>query len=248
MRPERNLHSQTGLIPLLRFAVLAGLALLISQSHGVLAGPGDASRASPTLFANLDSVGKIDDVGRGSLFFRPADGGDLRLAPLVSTEVTTDVGSLIARTKISQTFINPTEEWLEGIYVFPLSETASVDHLAMQVGDRTIEGVIKSREEARQAYEQARDEGKRAALLESERPNVFTSSVANIAPGALITVTFEYQQKLRYDQGEFRLRFPTVVAHPGLTRAAMTVHRPVRSRVKREAPRNRKMRVRAFRW
>jgi Ca-activated chloride channel family protein len=141
----------------------------------------------------------------------------LRLAPLVATEVSFEVGGIIARNKIRQTFANPTDQWLEGIYVFPLPENAAVDSLTMRVGDRTITGLIKEREEARETYEAAKSEGVRAALLESERPNVFTSSVANIGPGATITVSFQYEQKLRYEQGVFRLRFPMVVApryHP----------------------------------
>ena len=136
----------------------------------------------------------------------------MRLAPLVATEVEFEVGGIIGRAKIRQTFVNPTDQWLEGIYVFPLPENAAVDGLVMRVGERDIVGQIKEREAARARYEAAKEEGKRAALLESERPNVFTSSVANIGPGAAITVSFEYQQKLRYDQGSFRLRFPMVVA------------------------------------
>ena len=151
--------------------------------------------------SKLGSVESPDDTGGGSLLFRRADGSDLYLAPLVATEVTIDVGGIIARSNVRQTFVNPTDQWLEGIYVFPLPENASVDRLEMEVGGRTILGVIKEREAARQSYEEAREQGQRAALLESERPNVFTSSVANIAPGASIAITFEYQQKLRYDPG-----------------------------------------------
>src|SRR6266566_3742243 len=99
----------------------------------------------------------------------------------------------------------------EGIYVFPLPEDAAVDHLRMQVGDRVIEGIIQERSTAKAQYEQAKQEGQRASLVEQERPNVFTTSVANIAPGAAIAVEIEYQQTVRYDAGQFRLRFPMVV-------------------------------------
>src|SRR5947207_12311630 len=81
----------------------------------------------------------------------------------------------------------------------------------MRIGERVIEGVIREREAARATYERARDGGQRAVLLEQERPNIFTSSVANIAPGESIRVEIEYQHVLRYDQGAFSLRFPLVV-------------------------------------
>ena len=57
----------------------------------------------------------------------------------------------------------------------------------------------------------AKAEGRRAAMLEQERPNIFTSSVANIAPGEEVQIEIEYQQALRYDQGRYSLRFPMVV-------------------------------------
>ncbi|MFO0767219.1 MAG: VIT domain-containing protein [Nitrospiraceae bacterium] len=102
---------------------------------------------------------------------------------------------------------------MEGIYVFPLPETAAVDHLLMHVGDRIIEGHVKERGEAKQTYERGKQQGQRASLVEQERPNIFTTSVANIGPGETITVEIQYQEIVRYDQGRFSLRFPMVVGH-----------------------------------
>ena len=133
---------------------------------------------------------------------------------MLKTDVQIAVTGIIARTTLKQEFVNPSREkdnWAEGIYVFPLPETAAVDHLRMKVGDRTIVGEIKERAEAKKTYEQAKQEGKRASLVEQERPNMFTTSVANIAPGDKITVEIEYQETVRYNQGTFSLRFPMVV-------------------------------------
>jgi Ca-activated chloride channel family protein len=157
-----------------------------------------------------------DQVGAGSLLLRPQVPEEAeppyRLAPLVATDVEIGVGGLVARATVRQHFHNPGEDWVEGLYVFPLPESAAVDHLRMRVGARVIEGVIHERDEARRIYEEARSEGRKASLLESERPNVFTTSIANIGPGESVVVEIEYQQVLRYDQGAFRLRFPMVVA------------------------------------
>ena len=103
--------------------------------------------------------------------------------------------------------------------MFPLPDRAAVDHLAMQIGTRRIEGEIRERAQARATYEQAKTDGRKATLVEQERPNVFTTSVAHIGPGEEIGVSIEYQETLVYDAGSFRLRFPLVVAPrytPGL--------------------------------
>lgn len=156
----------------------------------------------------------LKDVTQGSLLFKTNEVGRYILAPILETDVHIVVTGIIARTTLRQEFMNPSREkddWAEGVYVFPLPETAAVDHLRMKVGERIIEGQIKERAEAKKVYEQAKEAGKRASLVEQERPNVFTASVANIAPGDKITVEIEYQETIRYDQGQFSLRFPMVV-------------------------------------
>ncbi|WP_455246220.1 marine proteobacterial sortase target protein [Petrachloros mirabilis] len=156
----------------------------------------------------------LKDVTQGSLLFRTTQAGRYRPAPMLKTDVKISVTGIIARTTLTQEFMNPSREkddWAEGVYVFPLPDTAAVDHLRMKVGERTIVGEIKERAEAKKVYEQAKQEGKRASLVEQERPNIFTTSVANIAPGDRITVEIEYQETVAYDHGTFSLRFPMVV-------------------------------------
>jgi len=160
--------------------------------------------------AQAGEVGRLDTVRQGSLLFADGHGG-YRPALTQSTEVEIDVSGMIARTKVRQRFTNDGEQWAEGVYVFPLPEAAAVDHVRMQIGERVIEGQIQERQAAKQRYEQAKAQGKKAALIEQERPNLFTNSVANIAPHETVVVEIEYQQVLRYDNGEFRLRFPMAI-------------------------------------
>lgn len=155
---------------------------------------------------------RLGDVTAGRLLFRTTEPGVYLPAPVVMTDVRMQVGGLIARVTVSQRFYNPTDRWLEGVYVFPLPEDAAVDHMRMRIGERLVEGRIKPREEAKAIYERAKAEGRKAALIEQERPNLFTNSVANIGPGEDVMVQIEYQQTLRYDAGGFALRFPLVVA------------------------------------
>jgi Ca-activated chloride channel family protein len=154
-------------------------------------------------------VNNIADVGQGSLLFK--QGGQYSKAAQLSIDVDMNVTGMINRVTVVQSFSNTTEHWQEGIYVFPLPEDAAVDHMRLKIGERIIEGQIKEKQAAKKIYKQAKQQGKQAALTEQERPNIFTTSVANIAPHETIKVEIEYQQIVNYDNGVFSLRFPMVV-------------------------------------
>ncbi|MDH5640261.1 MAG: marine proteobacterial sortase target protein [Nitrospira sp.] len=177
--------------------------------------PNPAAPAEPVqLRTNSTPTMGLNEVTEGVLLFKTNQPGQYIPAPVLKTDVQITVTGVIARARVTQEFTNPgttAGDWLEGIYVFPLPDSAAVDHLRMTVGERTIIGEIKERAEAKRVYEQAKQEGKRASLVEQERPNIFTTSVANIAPGDRITVEIEYQDSVRYDLGVFSLRFPMVV-------------------------------------
>ena len=135
----------------------------------------------------------------------------------LGTDVDYQVIGPVARASVKQQFTNNSEFWAEGIYVFPLPENAAVDRFSMRIGERVIEGQVKERVQAKKTYLQARSAGKKASLIEQQRPNIFTTSLANIAPGENISIEFEYQQTLALKDGTYRLRFPMVVGpryHP----------------------------------
>lgn len=188
----------------------ATLALFLSLGAGSLS----LAPACGNELEQPDQTISLNDIKGGRLLFKTNQPGRFLPAPTLKTDVRISVTGLIARATVSQEFLNPSLEkdaWAEGIYVFPLPETAAVDHLRMKIGERIIEGQIKEKAEAKKVYEQAKQEGKRTSLVEQERPNIFTTSVANIGPGERITVEIEYQETIRYDQGAFSFRFPMVV-------------------------------------
>jgi Ca-activated chloride channel family protein len=131
--------------------------------------------------------------------------------PLKHTEVHAEVSGPVTRVEVTQTFANPYEETIEAVYVFPLPHEAAVNDLTMRLGERVIRGVIDRRAEARRIYETAKAQGKVAALLEQERANIFTQSVANILPGNEIEITLVYVETLDYEKGSYELAFPMVV-------------------------------------
>ncbi|MBI3911402.1 MAG: VWA domain-containing protein [Armatimonadetes bacterium] len=147
----------------------------------------------------------------GQLTIVDDKGKAIGLCPLKHTDVIADIAGFVARVQLRQEFHNPTEAPVEAVYTFPLPEDAAVDEMTMSIGSRVIRGEIKRREEAREIYEAARAAGQAAALLDQERPNIFTQSVANIMPGERVTVVISYVNLLKYDEGEYEFTFPMVV-------------------------------------
>ncbi len=131
--------------------------------------------------------------------------------PLKHTDVKAEVSGFLSRVTVTQEFENPFKEKIEAIYTFPLPPAAAVDEMTMTVGERTVRGRILRREEAEAVYEAAKANGQVASLLDQERPNVFTQSVANIAPGQPIKVTISYVETLTYEEGSYERSFPMVV-------------------------------------
>ena len=156
-----------------------------------------------------DLVQGIAEVGQGTLLFKQDN--QYSKAAQLDIDVAMTITGMINRVSVTQSFSNTTDRWQEGIYVFPLPENAAVDHMRLRIGERIIEGLIKEKHEAKIIYQQAKKQGKQAALTEQERPNIFTTSVANIAPHETVKVEIEYQQIVHYDNGVFSLRFPMVV-------------------------------------
>jgi len=151
--------------------------------------------------------------------FAPALGGavevqvdDQTLAlPLLRTDMEAHLSGDLATVTLTQSFANPLDVVVEGTYAFPLPADAAVYAMRMTVGDEVIEAVIREKEDAKAEYEAARSEGKAAALLVQERPNVFTQHVANLVPGETITVTVEYAHAVPREDGAYAYHFPMVV-------------------------------------
>ncbi|MCO7226742.1 marine proteobacterial sortase target protein [Pleionea sp. CnH1-48] len=149
-----------------------------------------------------------EEVTQGSLIFETKNSGS-RQAPLLKTLVSMDIHGLAARVKVTQSFINESSDWVEGKYVFPLPDKSAVDHLEMKIGERLIIGEIKEKTTAKKIYQSAKISGKKASLIEQHKANVFSSSVANIAPYETIEITIEYQQDVLYQKDDgYSIRFP----------------------------------------
>jgi Ca-activated chloride channel family protein len=136
--------------------------------------------------------------------------GEVAGFPLESTRVSASVSGFVARVAVEQTFRNPYDRPVEAVYLFPLPDDAAVDAMELRAGTRVVRAQILRRQQARERYEDARDRGVLASLLEQERPNLFRQSVANIRPGDAIRVTLHYTQVLPYEEGSYRFVYPMV--------------------------------------
>jgi Ca-activated chloride channel family protein len=177
--------------------LLAGVAVMLFVSNG-----------------NLFPAGRVAAQAReteGSLQVVDASGKQKNLCPLKHTDVKAEISGFLSRVVVTQEFENPFTEKIEAVYTFPLPQDAAVDDMTMTVGDRTVRGKILRREEAQAVYEAAKTSGQRASLLDQERPNIFTQSVANILPGEQIKITISYVETLKYLDGAYEFVFPMVV-------------------------------------
>ncbi|HKP84961.1 MAG TPA: VIT and VWA domain-containing protein [Blastocatellia bacterium] len=186
----------------LSFALLSALCIV---GYITLA---KVARTRGTIF----SAAASGSITQGSLqVLDPEKGTVAAECPLKHTDVKAEVSGFLSRVVVTQEFENPFKDKIEAVYTFPLPQNAAVDDMTMRVGDRTVRGRIKRREEARAVYEAARRAGNVASLLDQERPNIFTQSVANIMPGEKVTVTISYVETLKYEDGSYEFVFPMVV-------------------------------------
>ncbi len=139
---------------------------------------------------------------------RTEDGGALVLK---HTSITAEVHAGLARVTMVQYFQNPYDEPIEAKYLLPLPSTAAVDRMDMTVGDRTIEGWVMERQAALEAYERAKEDGVKAALLEQERENLFTQHISGICPEESVQITLQYTEQIAYEDGLYELVIPTTV-------------------------------------
>ncbi|WP_088211329.1 marine proteobacterial sortase target protein [Shewanella sp. Shew256] len=198
----------------LPFAVLAS-----PNSVGTLSAPQNIAATFDEHTASTLPPFSFDDITQGMLVYQTASGRLMPSLP-VDTQVSMQVSGLTNRVSVKQVFSNQTGFVLNGRYLFPLPNEAAVDSLRLHIGERIIEGQIHPKQQAKQVFEQAKAEGKRASLVSQERPNMFTTEVANLAPDEKLVVEISYQETIHYEDGLFSLRFPLVVAPryiPGLT-------------------------------
>lgn len=152
-----------------------------------------------------------DPAAGGALLLQGKGVAEALPAVRLGTDMDVSVSGQIVRVRVTQAFRNTSSKWMEATYLYPLPDDGAVDSMKMVVGQRVFVGRIKRREEARAIYDKAKAEGRKAGLVESDRPNLFRNNVANVGPGETVLISIEYQAPVRQLGGEFALRLPLVV-------------------------------------
>jgi Ca-activated chloride channel family protein len=192
------------LVKLVLFVVMQGIAAILVGVAALF------FSFEPVWSAEGPALASPGEVRSGSLLLK-IDGDGTSEATRLGIDVDLTVSGPTVRARVTQIFKNPTQNWVEATYVYPLPEGGAVDTLKMVIGDRVVIGEIKERQQARVIYEQARQNGQKAALTEQQRPNIFTNAVANIGPGETVLVQIEYQEPVHQSGDEFSFRVPMVV-------------------------------------
>ena len=162
-------------------------------------------------FINEISLVAQSDKTLSPYFKVTSDHSSIESLPLKSTNAEVSISGVVADVEISQVYENTGAFPIEAVYVFPMSTNAAVYDMVMLLDGRRIDAEIQRKEEAKANYNVAKQEGKRVSLLEQDRPNVFTMSVANIIPGDVIEVVLKYTETIIPQSGEYEFVFPTVV-------------------------------------
>ena len=147
------------------------------------------------------------ESGFGTIKAMARDGQPFELVALAS-EIHYQIGGLVAEASIRQRFSNSSNDWIEVQYLLPLPEGAAVHDMRLRVGERVVVGEIREKEQARSEYVEAAASGKRAALVEADRAQLFRTAVANVAPGESIEVEVRWWQSIDYAADRFRLELP----------------------------------------
>ncbi len=182
-----------------------GIALLICASTLFYLPAKSASRATQS------QTSESSDATLSPYFWVKSEDPSVEQLPLKSTSVKSSIAGVMADVRVTQVYKNEGRKPIEAIYVFPGSTRAAVYGMKMTIGSRTIQANIRGKEQARQEYEQAKQQGKSASLLEQHRPNVFQMNVANILPGDEIKVELSYTELLVPTDGTYDFVYPTVV-------------------------------------
>lgn len=147
--------------------------------------------------------------------------------PLQGVDVSGELLGGHARVRVRQRYRNTESRPVEAVYTFPLPSDGTLTAFSMTCAGRRVEGVIQEREAAFKTYDDAITAGHGAALLDEERPNVFTAQVGNLLPGEDTVVEIEFLQGVQAEEGCVRWMLPTLVAPryiPGQTQGHRTAH------------------------
>jgi len=123
-------------------------------------------------------------------------------------KVKVEVRGRIATTTVDQVFINPNRRPMEGEYVFPIPERASVSSFTLDIDGKTVEAELLDADKARRIYEDIVRRQKDPALLEYAGRGLFRARVFPIPGGGTRRITLRYEEEVPRNGSLFAYRYP----------------------------------------
>jgi Ca-activated chloride channel homolog len=136
-----------------------------------------------------------------------------RSLPIKSIKIDTKISSQVATTHVEQVFRNDTPYVLEGTYLFPIPESASIAEFAIWDGNRRLVGEVRSREEARRIYDEIVRRQRDPGLLEYAGKDLFQASIFPIPGNSEKKLELTYTQVVRAEGGTVSYRYPLGTGH-----------------------------------
>ncbi len=206
-RQQRSKQRKKWLKRSLFLVLVLAISMLISSFAQAVMFDAQKPGANKNFANELLAVSKNPHIHGPQLLFdhpNPA----MRAALPVDVSAKVEVNGLIAYAEITQVFVNPHAIALDGKYQFPLPEDAAVKYLKIKVADKEIIGEIMEKQAAKAVFKKAQQAGKKASLVEQQRPNLFTNKIANIPPQSSVEVTLKFILPVAYRDGQFYIRLP----------------------------------------
>ena len=154
---------------------------------------------------------RIHEIKAGTLVKKINGTDKYEVIPQLETNVSIDIQGMIASTIMDQVFINKSDKPIEAEYIFPLNNNCAIYDMFFIIDDRIVSSRIEEKEEAKKQYKEAKKDGKKASILNQERPNIFSQSIANIMPDDSIRIRIKYVEPIAYENGEFEFRLPLAI-------------------------------------
>ncbi len=130
-----------------------------------------------------------------------------------SHRVNVEITDQIAKTRVTQVFVNEGSSMAEGTYIFPLPKGVTISDLEMKIDGVAIQGNILEKDEARQIYDEIVRSLRDPALLEYIGTNAIQASVFPIPAGEERTLEIEFNQLLTVETGLVHYVYPLRTNH-----------------------------------
>ena len=127
---------------------------------------------------------------------------------VVYHHVSVTINGNAAETSIDQEFYNPSNQILEGYYIFPIPKGAVISEFSMEINGEMVIAELLDATKARKIYEDIVRQIKDPALLEYTGQGIIKVKIFPIEPHSKKKVSISYREVLNSDNGMYEYIYP----------------------------------------